>query len=55
MTNMTKILILTGRDDEAAHERHDTRCGVEAFISKHGDHFNEKLLGYATEIGRAHV
>lgn len=52
MTNMTKILILTGRDDDAAHERHDASCGVEAFISKHGDHFNEKLLGYATGMMR---
>lgn len=47
---MTKIIIITGGRAKS-HEtcdKEDGGCGEEEYTGRHGRHFNDKLLSYAT-------
>ena len=50
---MTKIVILTEGDAECVKEGKRTEdSGMEAYIKKHGRHFNQRLCNYATSFMR---
>lgn len=50
---MTKIVILTEGDAECVKEGKCTEdSGMEAYIKKHGRHFNQRLCNYATSLMR---
>lgn len=48
---MARILILTEGDAKGAHEVSGDG-GMSAYAGEHGEHFNAKLLGYATGLMR---
>ncbi len=50
---MTKIVILTEGDAECVKEgMRSEDSGMEAYIKKHGRHFNQRLCNYATSLMR---